>query len=46
MEKIELLCLDLQGAWHKRRAYPTVKENAAQERLVPLHPQLLTLKQS
>lgn len=32
--------LDLEGAWHQHKIYPTVKENAAQGSLVSLHPQV------
>lgn len=38
--KLNYSALDLEGAWHQQKAYPTVKENATQGSLVPLHPQV------
>lgn len=40
MEKTDYSALDLEGAWHQRKVHSTVKENAAQESLVSLHPQV------
>lgn len=40
MEKTDYSALDLEGAWQQHKVHSTVKENAAQESLVSLHPQV------
>lgn len=39
MEKIDYSALDLEGAWQQHKVL-SVKENATQESLMSLHPQV------